>query len=105
MTNTRNQEINLVSHFPAEDPPSRWRYGVCCGIFRKQLAPDTVGNPSHFGMRGREGGGETGNQRWSRTVVLQRRGEGCWGGGGGRMEASLPGFHVEEIHLLELIKI
>lgn len=27
------------------------------------------------------------------------------GWGGGRMEASLPGFHVEEIHLLELIKI
>lgn len=24
---------------------------------------------------------------------------------GGRMEASLRGFHVEEIHLLELIKI
>lgn len=75
----QESQINLVSHFPAEDPPWRRRYRVCCGIFRKQLAPDTVGNPSHFGMRGREGGGETGNQRWSRTVVLERRGEGCWG--------------------------
>lgn len=45
-------EINLVSHFPAEDAPSCRRYRVCCGIFRKQLAPDTVGNPSHFGMGG-----------------------------------------------------
>lgn len=59
----QESEINLVSHFPAEEPPSRQRHRVCCGIFRKQLAPDTVGNPSHFGMGGREGGGEAGNQR------------------------------------------
>lgn len=59
-----------------------------------------VGNPSHFGMRGRE---EVRlGIRWSQIVVLERRGEGCWWGG---MEASLRGFHVEEIHLLELIKI
>lgn len=66
----QESEINLVSHFPAEDPPSRRRYRVCCGIFRKQLAPDTVGNPSHFGMRGRE----------VRPGIRDGPGLGCWRG-------------------------
>lgn len=70
----QESEINLVSHFPAEDPPSRRRYRVCCGIFRKQLAPDTVGNPSHFGMRGREGGREV------RPGIRDGPGLGCWRG-------------------------
>lgn len=88
-------KINLVSHFPAEDTPSRRCYHVCYGIFKKQLATDRVGkttpfpndtNPNHFSVRPRgEGEGESGetvNKRWSRSVALEENLDRAgWGGG------------------------
>lgn len=41
-------KINLVSHFPAEDTPSRWCYHVCYGIFKKQLATEGAGKTASF---------------------------------------------------------
>lgn len=75
-------------------------------FFKKQLATDRVGetndtNPSHSRMREREsrvrlGGKDAGGnfrQSWGEVGV------------GVQDSTSLHGFRVEEIHLLELIKI
>lgn len=124
----REPEINLVSHFPAEDTPSCCHCLVCSGVFfvcffRNSWLLTRVGktdppplphphhpstndtNPSHFRMleRGRRvrPGIKDGLVLVGKLREMRRR-EGFRGWGD---STSPRGFHVEEIHLLELIKI
>lgn len=54
---------------------------------------------------GREGGRVGLDWEEKMLVEILNRAGGDWGGGGVQDSTSLHGFHVEEIHLLELINI